>query len=330
MFFCSHIPNEQEDNEWIARRGLIASSSKNVNNANATAMKFLNELDVFSVREPESRESTEDSLKRQETSIISESSSTTNENNDEEILWKEAVDPRSGKAYFYHTVTRKTQWHKPDEIRAMEKRLKEEKRRQDKLFFAEMERNIIKSLEKKECIPGLEQTSEVLKIPSTPADETPSIEGTKQRVRTISCMDESLLAQLNTGPKRAVPTAAVVPKKPTSTTAPPVDIRGRPPLPRRPSSRDIAPDSMTLSPDDCDAKYPDLTRRDSEGAELAGEKLLDAPINEDVKLGGDEQGALQKNHVRRNTGGTIYVKSTMTNPNIKATIKVSWRCARCI
>jgi hypothetical protein len=325
MFFCSHIPNEQEDNEWIGRRGIITSSSKNVKNATATAQKFLDELDVFSVREPESRESTEDSLKRQETSIISESSATSDENNDREILWKEAVDPRSGKMYYYHTVTRKTQWHKPDEIRAMEKRLKEEKRRQDKLFFAEMERNIIKSLEKKECIPGLEQTSEDLKIPSTPADETPSIEGTKQRVRTISGMDESLLAQLYIGPKPVVPTAAVVPKKPSTstTTAPLVDIRGRPPLPRRPSSRDTAADSMTLSPDDCDAKYPDLTRRDSEGAELAGEKLLDAPINEDVKLGGDEQGALQRNHVRRNTGGTIYVKSTMTNPNIKATIKVS-------
>jgi hypothetical protein len=52
---------------------------------------------------------------------------------------------------------------------------------------------------------------------------------------------------------------------------------------------------------------------------------LDAPIlNENVSIGGEDNGIAVvqvKNHVRRNTGGTIYVKSTMTNPDIKATIK---------
>lgn len=324
--FCSHIPDEEEDKEWIAHRGLV---TKNANAA--TAKKFLDELVIFSVSEPdESRESTEHSSTtiRQESSL-SETSSTKKE---EEVLWKETVDSDSGRKYYYHSVTRQTQWCKPDEIRAMEKRLKQEKRRQDKIFFKEMELNIYKSLEKKERIPGVSDSKEI-EIPSTPADETPSIEGTKQRVRTISGMDESLLAQLKIGPKPATPTTTVattVSKKVSSTsTTAPADVRGRPPLPRRTASTSRS-DSMSLSPEERDANFLELARQDSDaGAELAGEKLLDAPINEDVKLGGEAGAAVQmKNHVRRNTGGTIYVKSTMTNPNIKATIKVSvmlWR-----
>jgi hypothetical protein len=85
---------------------------------------------------------------------------------------------------------------------------------------------------------------------------------------------------------------------------------------------------MSLSPDETrqDGKeFRELDRHDSDL--LAGEKLLDAPIlNENVSIGGEDNGIAVvqvKNHVRRNTGGTIYVKSTMTNPDIKATIKVS-------
>ena len=311
--FCSHIPNEAEDKEWIARRGLI---SKKANKA--TAEEFLRELSVFAISEPEAREAVHEStVKTHQETVVTEDASIKKE---EEILWKTAVDPHSGRTYYYHSVTRQTQWQKPDEIRAMEKRLKMEKKRQDKLFFEEMERNIYKSLERKERIPGVTESKHVV-IPSTPALETPSIEGTKQRVRTISCMDENVLAQLF-GAKPVASAATAVsttaaPKKPTSTS---VDMVGRPPLPPRvPSSRT---DSMSVSPDEREGNFRVLTHQDSDaGAELAGEKLLDAPINENVKLSG-ESAVAQKNHMRRNTGGTIYVKSTMMNPDIKATIKV--------
>lgn len=327
IMFCSHIPNEEEDTQWIARRGMV---SKNGNTA--TAQRFLDELSIFAVSAPtadESRESTEfTTLTRQESSV-SEASSVKKKKDPEECLWKPAVDPHSGRTYYYHSETRKTTWQKPKEILVMEKRAKEEKKRQDELFFKEMERNIYTSLKKKESIPGV---TESIVIPSTPAEETPSIEGTKQRVRTISNMDESLLAQLFIGPKAAVPTAAAivaVPKKQTtttpSTTAPPVDVRGRPPLPRRQPSANRA-DSMSLSPDDRegDKHFSELARGESDvGAELAGEKLLDAPLLDDNVNIGEGNAVQVKNHVRRNTGGTIYVKSTMTNPDIKATIKVS-------
>jgi hypothetical protein len=314
--FCSHIPNEKEDTQWIARRGLVSKTGNT-----ETVQKFLDELSIFAVAQPQSQETTEQTtLVRQEESTETPVEET---NEPQECLWKAAQDPHSGRTYYYHSVTRKTQWHKPEEIRAMEKRAREEKKRLDKLFFKEMECNIYASLKKKESIPGV--TASVA-LPSTPAAETPSIEGTKQRVRTISNMDETLLAQLFIGNKPpASTTLPVVPKKTTTVNAPPVDVRGRPPLPRR-STSVTRVDSMSLSPDETrqDGKeFRELDRHDSDL--LAGEKLLDAPIlNENVSIGGEDNGIAVvqvKNHVRRNTGGTIYVKSTMTNPDIKATIK---------
>lgn len=313
--FLQHTEEEKE---------LLKRQCKNTN-----VQKFLDELVIFSVAEPtdEARESpSQGSIKRRESTQTIESSPPKKQQQ-EEVLWKEALDPRSGRVYYYHVITRKTQWHKPDEIRAYEKRLKEEKKRQDRLFFKEMERNIYASLAKKEIIPGVK--AECVRLPTTPAEETPSIPATKQRVRTISGMDEALLAQLKIGPVPVVhvDTSAVQRKQSSSASSTaPVDIRGRPPLPvRRVSSREASiAHSMSFSPEECDSKYSDvLERHDSDaGAELAGEKLLDAPINENVKLGGEGNAPLPKNHIRRNTGGTIYVKSTMTNPDIKATIKV--------
>ena len=242
------------------------------------------------LHEPESRETTEQTtLVRQEEST---ETPVEEKNEPQECLWKAAQDPHSGRTYYYHSVTRKTQWHKPDEIRAMEKRAREEKKRLDKLFFKEMERNIYASLKKKESIPGV--TTSVA-LPSTPAAETPSIEGTKQRVRTISNMDETLLAQLfigNKPAKTAVPAATVpvVPKKTThSERLPPVDVRGRPPLPRRSTSVTRA-DSMSLSPDETRQDGKEFTELDRRDSELAGEKLLDAPIlNENVSIGREDK-----------------------------------------
>ena len=56
---------------------------------------------------------------------------------------------------------------------------------------------------------------------------------------------------------------------------------------------------------------------------LAGEHLLDGPLNSEITSlsSGENKATNNKNHIRRNTGGTIYVKSTMANPDVEATIK---------
>jgi Cyclin, N-terminal domain len=117
-------------------------------------------------------------------------------------------------------------------------------------------------------------------------------------------------------------------------------------------------DSLELSPDPVDSHKrratsgPNAGRGDGEGAmvdgaaaavgdaELDGERLLDGPIfGGDVatnaasssatanmpKKGGDGSTSTSllstSSHMRRNTGGTVFLQSTMENPNINATIK---------
>jgi WW domain len=65
----------------------------------------------------------------------------------EESLWSTAVDPNSGKTYYFHNVTRETQWQKPIEMASREERaavVAKERRQKD--FFAAMEANIMKSI----------------------------------------------------------------------------------------------------------------------------------------------------------------------------------------
>lgn len=204
----------------------------------------------------------------------------------------------------------------------MEKRLKMEKKKELLAFFQEMETNIYKSLQRGECIPGIDElTIEAPQEPMVPVMAMVPTRDGKSRVRTISGMDESLLAELKLGAKATVP----APGATKSHTTAPANVRGRPPLPtgRRPSSRElVSSDSFELSPEEVPEKK--ISRLESDvGAELAGERLLDGPIDETIVLATElAMVAGQKFHVRRNTGGTIYVKTTMTNPDIKATIKV--------
>jgi len=107
--------------------------------------------------------------------------------------WKSAVDPNSGKTYYYHTVTRETQWRKPLELATdEEKRKMDEKESKQKDFFAAMEANILNSLSQG-ILPGTEKETEVQRL----ASRKPSYrEGRPVLERTISAMDESVLKDL--------------------------------------------------------------------------------------------------------------------------------------
>jgi hypothetical protein len=236
----------------------------------------------------------------------------------------------------------------------MEKKMKLERRRRDRKFFDEMEKNIMKSLERGELIPGIPYHE--TKDEGPPKEPLP-----KSRVRTISGMDDVLLAELrddynnygasrhqeqqqkkqqpppqNRNTQQRQPPQQIV-AKPNSNSTSSKGSRshhatvGRPPLP---SSRHLtaqskhdSDDDLKLSPDMEQMEKRPVRQNQKGNLQLAGEKFLDAPILNDNELRehGDESGGERVSpptcHTRRNTGGTIFLQNTMTNPDIQATIK---------
>ena len=145
--------------------------------------------------------------------IIFRNIDTSNNNQRMSSHWKSAVDPRSGQTYFFHEITRETQWRKPIELATdEEKSAMEEKEEKEKDFFAAMEANILSSLSRG-VVPGtpvqdkssaamnekdLEGTSEGERNASgiekrCSLRRVRSRAGRPELVRTISTMDESVL-----------------------------------------------------------------------------------------------------------------------------------------
>lgn len=235
-------------------------------------------------------------------------------------IWRSAVDSVTGETYYYDAITRRTQWEKPEEIRIIERKQRQEKKKQDRLFFKQMENNIYQSLAKGQVIPGIQ----FKKLEIQP-DEVDSERPPPCRARTISGMDESLLQELN--------------KTNDNVSNPGVlrDAHGRPPLPDRRFYKSNSSVSLELSPEDASRKsdgylsneddHPLLNdyETDPYDGSLHGEKLLDGPIIDDaddsMHFQSTESQQQVQHHIRRNTGATIYAESTMMNPDIEATIK---------
>jgi hypothetical protein len=195
-----------------------------------------------------------------------------------------------------------------------------------------MESNIRVSLDRGEVIPGL------------PVQETPAQGSPKEplpslskpiRVRTISNMNEKLLSQVQTEETISKPVAvsSVVAAARLESVANRL-VEGRPPLPHRRSFLNTADDSTRE--DVADDSLPAVVEQNDSlrGIDL----LLDethvtaSKEEEEDSSTSDSSTSVSSNHntttaaaththVRRNTGGTIYVQSTMDNPDVQATIK---------
>jgi Cyclin, N-terminal domain len=237
----------------------------------------------------------------------------------------------------------------------MEKQKKSQRRKQAKLFFQEMEKNILKSLSRGEMVPGIPKAK---LEPSGPPLEP---RNANRNFRTLSRMDDTILAEL----RDDVVSPAEFDRAMQATRnkqQPRSSSRGRPPLPgpsrsmersqvrSRSRSRQQRLDTTSsehrepsvLDPTGARtskaiALVPSRHRPPPKGRppsiaeqpeSLAGEHLLDGPIQPEIQSLKEPDAPADmmnvnanKNHVRRNTGGTIYVNGTMSNPDVEATIK---------
>ena len=219
-------------------------------------------------------------------------------------------------------------------MKAAERKQKIERRKRDRKFFDEMEKNVMKSLERGDIIPGVKEV---------PTAGSPNEPLPKTRVRTISGMDDVLLAELRDDYNvhdRVKPSEKRILEKPSLGNRQPSasknrsagHLPGRPPLPSSRSGRNVSnndeEDDLQLSPDIEDKPKQTAPSPRLAGGELTGVKFLDAPIHNESQwrdLGNEMLGIGKVNsppgHARRNTGGTIYLQHTMINPDIQATIK---------
>ena len=219
----------------------------------------------------------------------------------------------------------------------MERKKRRERKRKDFAFFREMEANIRASLDRGELIPN---TPLAATEKEGPPKEPLALLPKPARVRTISGMNEHILAQLRDDNENTEQRGeSHIPESyrpPGAPAGPP--LKGRPPLPRKNSSlssSSLDPDPFVLSPEvtsrsECLTPNAANTEVDSlQGEFLLDEPLLDESAAERLPLEssittnstGLARPAPLSAHIRRNTGGTLFVKSTMENPDIKATIQ---------
>jgi len=272
-------------------------------------------------------------------------------NSAQQVEWRSAVDPKSGRTYYYNVRTRETQWRKPMELASPEERKEMvDKERKQKDFFAAMEANILKQMATGQ-VPGTPRASpntpdvtmaEAKKEPARP--HKPMLEKPRM-VRTISGMDDQILKQL----VKRVPSLRTS-KMNRDNSSMSMETLGK--LHDEGHLSNISEESMNISMNmsameisladlnyDMDGDSPSAREENralmqlaktAEEMRMASGSVKGSPP-EPVKPKSLPSTALKRPSLdsRRNTCGTIYVGSTMSAPDKDATIKVRLPGAIC-
>ena len=225
--------------------------------------------------------------------------------------WRAAVDPKSGRAYYYDAHTRETQWRKPLELATDSERnalmAKEQKQRD---FFQSMEANILQCMQTGQ-VPGISSSSSCVshedKVKPLPMQDEGGVGSSKsipkpKLLRTISSMDSNILEELTRECSSISPDSVATHFK---------DITELFPLPgerrRQQSSRAHSyPPKGVMSLRQSIQSHHTLESRD-----------------ENMVQNSRCEGSIPKPSLsKRNSCGTLYVQNTMAAPDKEAAIKV--------
>ena len=134
----------------------------------------------------------------------------------EATLWKTAVDPKSGRTYYYNTKTLETQWRKPLCCATpSERRAAIKKEKQTLAFFASMEQNILRTMQQQQQQQQQHPRHYSMVEKTSPRQVNDFVEGSAHAqqhrresepptsfgtpfklIRTISSMEDNVLAAL--------------------------------------------------------------------------------------------------------------------------------------
>ena len=114
------------------------------------------------------------------------------------VDWKSAVDPKTGRVYYYNKKTRVSQWKKPLELASdTEREEMIQQEQQQREFFETMEANILKNMHSLSLMENAIQAETAIK--SEESIQKASIPKPSGMIRTISTMDENVLKDLVQG-----------------------------------------------------------------------------------------------------------------------------------
>jgi hypothetical protein len=220
--------------------------------------------------------------------------------------WKSAVDPKSGRTYYYDVHTRETQWRKPLELASKsERHAIEEKENKQRDFFKAMENNILKSMRIGQ-IPGSQLPDQEDTVESLPKS---SCKRPKPKLlRTISSMDTELLMELTNIEQQSMsPPPAISPDCATTSF---FDSLPQPGYDNIPSLASASTGSSSFDRGSTSFEKGS-TSFDKENASI---ETMSRPNLSKSNLS-------KPNLSKRNTCGTMYVGSTMADPDKDAAIK---------